>query len=103
MIDLTQNLDSIFVLDYYMFVTGHNIAFIFKFISKYQLVLCSYDNKLNYVKEDENKIDELRNKLFGEKFHFQTLIKNAKKPWIFNLFTFVTDFYMSQSDIHLAE
>ena len=55
-------------------------------------------------KTDENKIEELRSKLlFGEKFYFQVRYKREKKPWIFNLFTFATDFYMSQSDINLLE
>ena len=51
---------------------------------------------------DENKIEELRSKLFSEKFFFQ--LRNIReKAWIFNLFTFVTDFYMSQADINLLE
>ena len=52
---------------------------------------------------DENKIEELKSKLFAEKFYFQIRITREKKPWIFNLFTFVTDFYMSQSDIDILE
>ena len=49
---------------------------------------------------DKNKIEELRSKLFAEKFYFQVrLTSEDYKPWIFNVFTFVTDFYMSQSDI----
>ena len=47
--------------------------------------------------------DELRSKLFAEKFYFQVNFTSEDKPWIFNLFTFVTDFYMSQSDINLLE
>ena len=54
--------------------------------------------------EDENKIDELKSKLFGEKFYFQVKIKKENKNrWIFNLFTFLTDFYISQSDIDILE
>ena len=55
---------------------------------------------------DENKIEEYRSKLFSEKFYFQLYYKRENKhckPWIFNLFTFVTDFYMSPSDINLLK
>ena len=54
--------------------------------------------------EDGNKIDELNSKLFGEKFYFQIKIKKENKNcWIFNLFTFLIDFYISQSDIDILE
>ena len=52
---------------------------------------------------NDNEIEELRSILFAEKFYFQIRITKEKKPWIFNLFTFVTDFYMSQSDINVLE
>ena len=49
-------------------------------------------------------IEDLRSKLFAEKFYFQVNIsKTNKNPWVFNLYTFVTDFYMSQSDINILE
>ena len=52
--------------------------------------------------------EEKRSELFAEKFYFQVkTITPTKipdmKPWVFNLFTFVTDFYMSQSQIDLLE
>ena len=53
------------------------------------------------------KIDELKSELFKEKFYFQMVYKpedpKYKNPWIFNLYTFVTDFYMSQTEIDLLE
>ena len=49
---------------------------------------------------DKKNIDVLRSELFAEKFYFQVHFKQPKKKlWAFNVFTFVTDFYMSQSDI----
>ena len=47
-----------------------------------------------------NKTEEFKSQFFAEKFYFQVrLTSEDYKPWIFNVFTFVTDFYMSQSDI----
>ena len=60
-------------------------------------------NSSQFNASEETSIDELRSKLFGEKFHFQIRVTNSNKPWIFNLFTFVTDFYMSKSDINLLK
>ena len=62
--------------------------------------------KLNWShfksQQTNNKsIDELKSELFREKFYFQVNFTQTTKPlWYFNLFTFVTDFYMSQSDIN---
>ena len=50
---------------------------------------------------DEKNIDELRSELFSEKFYFQVHMK--KSLWAFSLFTFVTDFYISQVDIESLE
>ena len=58
-------------------------------------------NSSQFKSEEIN--DELRSKLFGEKFFFQIHYTRENKSWIFNLFTFVTDFYLSQSDINLLE
>ena len=42
-----------------------------------------------------------------EKFFFQILYKpddpKYLEPWIFNLYTFIIDFYMSPADINLLE
>ena len=49
----------------------------------------------------ENNRDELKSRLFADKFHFQLSLKQTDKLlWFFNLFTFETNFYMSQSDIN---
>ena len=45
---------------------------------------------------EEKNLEELRNELFAEKFYFQSLLA-------FNVFTFSTDFYLSQSDIDSLE
>ena len=53
---------------------------------------------------NEKNIDELRSELFAEKFYFQVHFKQSEKRfWYFNVFTFVTDFYMSQSYIDSLE
>ena len=65
--------------------------------------------KLNWShfksQQTNNKsIDELKSELFLEKFYFQVNFTQTTKPlWYFNLFTFVTDFYISQSDINSLE
>ena len=64
-------------------------------------------SKFNHLKvaiSDEKQKDELRSQLFADKFYFQVKITKPEfKLWYFNLFTFVTDFYMSPSDIDLLE
>ena len=56
---------------------------------------------------NENNIDELKSQLFGEKFYFQVLYQpkdeEYQDQWVFSLFTFCVDFYMSPSDINLLE
>jgi hypothetical protein len=53
---------------------------------------------------DKNNIDEFRSELFADKFYFQVkLNQQTNQLWHFNLFTFVTDFYMSPSDIDSLE
>ena len=49
-----------------------------------------------------DKIDELRSKLFADKFYFQITFKQSGL-WSFNTFTFVTDFYLSQIYIDSLE
>ena len=52
----------------------------------------------------EKNIEEMKSELFAEKFYFQVNFKQSKyKFWPFNVFTFVTDFYMSQSNIDSLE
>ena len=60
----------------------------------------SIDNQLI----DENKMDEIRSEIFKDKFYFQVVYKpDYTYKWVFNIFTFVTDFYMSPDDISLLE
>ena len=63
--------------------------------------------KLNSSQFKLNSMDEIRSELFKDKFHFQVLYKPEEtkyaETWIFNLFTFVTDFYISLTDINLLE
>ena len=52
----------------------------------------------------EKNIDKLKSQLYSEKFYFQVHFKQPEKRfWPFNLFTFVTDFYMSSSEIDSLE
>ena len=64
-----------------------------------------YKHNSSRFKSEQLNIDELKSELFfAEKFYFQVNLKQSeKKLWAFNIFTFVTDFYMSQSDIDLLE
>ena len=65
-----------------------------------------YKNNSSLFKDitHENKIEELRSKLFDEKFYFQARFSRLPRlAWAFNLFTFVTDFYMSKSNIEILE
>ena len=66
-------------------------------------------NKLNssrfksQLNNDKNK-EDLKRELYAEKFYFQVYFTQLTiKLCAFNLFTFVTDFYMSPSDIDLLE
>ena len=53
---------------------------------------------------DEENIDQFRSKLFAEIFYFQINFKQTDKIyWPFNVFTFLTDFYMSPSEIDSLE
>ena len=53
---------------------------------------------------EEKITDQLKGKLFAEKFYFQIhFFQTKKRLWAFSLFTFATDFYMSPSDINTLE
>ena len=76
-------------------------------LSKAQEESLTY-NKLNSSHLSQltakDSIDELKSKLFAEKFYFQVnLTQPTKRLWHFNLFTFVTDFHMSSSYINSLE
>ena len=64
------------------------------------------DNSTRFKSEQTNEktIDELKSELYAEKYYFQVhLTQETKRLWYFSLFTFVTDFYMSPSDITSLE
>ena len=53
---------------------------------------------------DMNSVDQLKSHLFADKHFFQVhLTQSNKRLWHFELFTFVTDFYMSPSEIKSLE
>jgi hypothetical protein len=60
----------------------------------------------NYILDeiDDEKNIELKNETSANKFYFQVHIQRSDYvSWIFNIYTFVTDFYMSPFDIDLLE
>ena len=63
-------------------------------------------NSSHYLKSND-RVDEIRSQVFKDLFYFQILYKpddsKYAEPWIFNLYTFICDFYMSPSDINLLE
>lgn len=64
--------------------------------------------KVNNQLLTTSEIEEMKSRLFGDKFYFQVLIKpfhdeKYHESWVYNLFTLVTDFYMSPSDINLLQ
>ena len=64
-----------------------------------------YNHNSSRFKSELPNIDELKSELFfAEKFYFQVYLKQSEKRlWAFNIFTFVTDFYMSPSHIDSLE
>ena len=60
-------------------------------------------SRFNFLNSELTK-EEKRSEIFAEKFYFQVGIKRPDyKSWVFDLFTFVTDFYISQYEIDLLE
>ena len=56
---------------------------------------------LNHVK-DSKDIEEMKSRLFANKFYFQVLYKRHNF-WVFNLFTIVADFYLTPFEISFLE
>ena len=59
---------------------------------------CYKSNSARFKTEltKEKSINELRSELFADKFYFQVNFKQSEKRiWAFNVFTFVSEFYMS--------
>ena len=75
-------------------------------LSHYKLNSAHFQSK-DYQLIDENNMNEIRSQVFNGKHYFQVLFKpedtKYAEPWVFSLYTFVTDFYMSPSDINLLE
>ena len=61
---------------------------------------------LNQIKQSKD-VEEMKSRLFVDKFYFQVLFKPRDKQyqdsWAFSLFTIVVDFYLSPSDIKFLE
>lgn len=57
--------------------------------------------------KDSKDIEEIKSRMFADKFYFQVLFKPHKKVyqdlWAFNLYTFFVDFYLSPSHIKFLE
>ena len=75
-------------------------------LSQYKLNSSHF--KSNYQQLiDEKNTDEIRSEVFNGTFFFQVLYKpddpKYAEPWIFSLFTFNIDFYMSPTDINFLE
>ena len=65
------------------------------------LKLCDLDE----LRKDSKNSEEMKSRLFAEKFYFQVLYKHRQNQisWVFNLYTLVVDFYLSQSEINYLE
>ena len=65
------------------------------------------EESLKYLKSQSKAIEELKSRLFVDKFYFQLICKHTddkyQESWVFNLYTIVTDFYLSFLDINLLE
>ena len=63
-------------------------------------------NSSHFLKSNDH-VNELRSQVFKDLFYFQILYKpddsKYAEQWIFNLYTFICDFYMSPSDINLLQ
>ena len=61
-------------------------------------------SNLNHIKESKD-VEEMKSRLFANKFYFQVLVKpnNYLKSWIFSIYTIVSDFYLSPSEINQFE
>ena len=66
-------------------------------LKKYKLNSSHFKSELNGLKG----IEEVRREIFDDKFYFQIQIKQS--IWAFNVFTIVTDFFMSRTDIESLE
>ena len=97
-----ESVESVKVVDYLKTVRMKAIQELRK--AQEDTLQC-YKHNSSRFKSEQINIDELKSELFfAEKFYFQVNLKQSEKRlWAFNTFTFVTDFYVSQSDIDLLE
>ena len=66
-------------------------------LEKYNVNSGRFKSEINQGKS----IEQLRKEIFDQKFYFQ--IQTKQSIWAFNVFTIISDFYMSQSDIESLE
>ena len=68
--------------------------------------LSHYKLNSSHFKSNDHQLnmDEIRSELFKRENYFQVLYKPIyRAPWVFNVYTFITDYYMSPTDINLLE
>jgi hypothetical protein len=102
--------DSMKVIDYLNRIREKTISELRKAqedtLSNYQLNSSRFKSNGHQLNGEMN-MDEMRSQVLNENFYYQVLYKpdNPKyaEPWIFSLYTFISDFYMSPDDINLLE
>jgi hypothetical protein len=62
---------------------------------------------LDQIRESKD-VEEMKSRLFANKFYFQVLFnprynRKNQKPWVFNSYIIVVDFYLSPSDLEFLE
>ena len=95
--------ESTKVVDYLNHIRMRTIADLRK-VQEESLENSSRFNHLRVEIKDEANKEELKSQLFADRFYFQIELKSTKNIlWILKLYTIITDFYMSPSDINLLE
>ena len=99
-LDLWSNLKSAKIIDYLNQIRMRTI----EELRKEQEDKSINSSRFNSLINSELTKEEKKSEIFADKFYFQVkFTRPDTKSTIFNLFTFVTDFYMSQSQIDLLE
>lgn len=96
--------ESTKIIDYMAHVRMETIELLRKeqgeSLNKYKLLSSRSKDELKHATDKE----ELKSKMFDDKFYFPVRFKQPNPSlWAFNLYIFVTDFYMSASEINLLE
>ena len=95
--------ESTKVVDYLNHIRMRTISDLRK-VQEESLENSSRFNHLRVEIKDEANKEELKSQLFADRFYFQIELKSTKNIlWILKLYTIITDFYMSSSDINLLE